>query len=200
MTTEFAAIRKELKGLGVRNSFRGATKNYMAELLNRRKHNTGVVPPQLLTAEALRMARGTEYRELLGKRSLENLALHLPARLWKHYKKFGWLQLDLSLSEREKRMVALCHRVALCELVRREPYTKALRVRSLVCAARRPVGHTGCRPDRHVDVCRERARARLRLALGLAEAAGMLARTVLPCHPPEIGAAARRSLRAAAQA
>ena len=67
MTTEFAAIRKELKGLGVRNSFRGATKNYMAELLNRRKHNTGVVPPQLLTAEALRMARGTEYRELLGK-------------------------------------------------------------------------------------------------------------------------------------
>ena len=156
MTTEFAARRKELKGLGVRNSFRGATKNYMAELLNRRKHNTGVVPPQLLTAEALRMARGTEYRELLGKRSLENLALHLPARLWKHYKKFGWLQFDLSLSEREKRMVALCHRVALCELVRREPCTKALCALSHVCAARRLVGHTGCRPDRHVDVCRPR--------------------------------------------
>ena len=155
MSTEVAAIRKELKGLGVRNSFRGATKNYMAELLNRRKHNTGVVPPQLLTAEALRMARGTEYRELLGKRSLENLALHLPARLWKHYQTFGWLQFDLSLSEREKRMVALCHRVALCELVRREPCTKALCDLSHVCAARRLVGHTGCRPDRHVDVCRE---------------------------------------------
>ena len=156
MSTEVAAIRKER-----------AQRTWSAQFLpwcheelhgrtaESRKHNTGVVPPQLLTAEALRMARGTEYRELLGKRSLENLALHLPARLWKHYKKFGWLQFDLSLSEREKRMVALCHRVALCELVRREPYTKALRVRSLVCAARRPVGHTGCRPDRHVDVCRE---------------------------------------------
>ena len=149
------ALRKELKGLGVRNSFLGATKPYMAHLLNRRKHNTGEVPPQLLTAEALRMARSTEYRELLGKRSLKELALHLPTRLWKHYKKFGWLQFDLSLTEREKRMVALCHRVALCELVRRQPYTKALCNRSCVCAARRLVGHTGCRPDRHVDVCRE---------------------------------------------
>ena len=150
-----SALRKELKGLGVRNSFLGATKPYMAHLLNRRKHNTGEVPPQLLTAEALRMARSTEYRELLGKRSLKELALHLPTRLWKHYKKFGWLQFDLSLTEREKRMVALCHRVALCELVRRQPYTKALCNRSCVCAARRLVGHTGCRPDRHVDVCRE---------------------------------------------
>ena len=154
MSTDFVAMRKELKELGVLNSFHGATKEYMAELLNRRKHN-GEVPPQLLTAEALRMARSTAYTELLGKRSLSELALHLPARLWKHYKTFGWLQFDLSLTEREKRMVALCHRVALCELVRREPYTKALSDRSHVCAARRPFGHTGCRPDRHVDVCRE---------------------------------------------
>ena len=40
MNSEVAAIRNELKGLGVRNSFRGATKNYMAELLNRLKHTT----------------------------------------------------------------------------------------------------------------------------------------------------------------
>ena len=119
MNSEVAAIRNELKGFGVRNSFHGATKNYMAELLNRRKHNTAEVPPQLRTAEALRMARSNEYRALIGKHSLKKLALHLPASLWKHYKKFGWLQLDLGLSEREKRMVALCHRVALCELVRR---------------------------------------------------------------------------------
>ena len=119
MNSEVAAIRNELKGLGVRNSFRGATKSYMAELLNRLKHNTAEVPPQLRTAEALRMARSNEYRALIGKHSLKKLALHLPASLWKHYKKFGWLQLDLGLSEREKRMVALCHRVALCELVRR---------------------------------------------------------------------------------
>lgn len=164
MGAEVAAIRKELKGLGVRNSFRGATKNYMAELLNRRKHNTGVVPPQLLTAEALRMARGTEYRELLGKRSLKNLALHLPARLWKHYKKFGWLQFDLSLSEREKRMVALCHRVALCELVRREPYTKALCDRSLVCSTSTCRSHrVSTRPTRRrmprVSTCSATTRA-----------------------------------------
>ena len=116
MNSEFAAIRNELKGRGVRNSFHGATKKYMAELL---KHNTAEVPPQLRTAEALRMARSNEYKALIGKHSLKTLALHLPSRLWKHYKKFGWLQLDLGLSEREKRMVALCHRVALCELVRR---------------------------------------------------------------------------------
>ena len=119
MNSQVAAIRNELKGFGVRNSFHGATKNYLADLLNRCKHNTSEVPPQLRTTDALRMARSNEYRELIGKHSLKKLALHLPARLWKHYKKFGWLQLDLGLSEREKRMIALCHRVALCELVRR---------------------------------------------------------------------------------
>ena len=163
MNSEVAAIRNELKGLGVRNSFHGATKNYMAELLNRLKHNTAEVPPQLRTTEALRMARSNEYRALIGKHSLKKLALHLPARLWKHYKKFGWLQLDLGLSEREKRMVALCHRVALCELVRRVRVRVRVRARrashtnplSHLCAARPLAGHTGCRPDRHVDVSRK---------------------------------------------
>ena len=150
MNSEVAAIRNELKGLGVRNSFRGATKSYMAELLNRLKHNTAEVPPQLRTTEALRMARSNEYRALIGKHSLKKLALHLPASLWKHYKKFGWLQLDLGLSEREKRMVALCHRVALCELVRRVRVRVRVRVRRASHKPPEPFvcGTSTCRPHR----------------------------------------------------
>ena len=118
----FNALRRELKARSVRNSFRGATYAFMARLLEDTKQNKCKVPPQLLTSEALRTTRTTEYTELLGKRSLEEIAQHLPDHLWEDYNKHGWLHFDLNLSKREKRMIALCHRVALCELVRREPY------------------------------------------------------------------------------
>ena len=109
-------LRLELKRFGVQNSFHGATRSMVQKLVARYNDHTGEAPPQLLIVEALRTARSTQYKKLLGKHTLEELGQHLPDDLWKQYDELGWLQFDLCLTKREQRMIALCHRVALCEL------------------------------------------------------------------------------------
>ena len=109
-------LRAELSVLGARNSFDGSTAENIRSMLISNADDGTPISPQLLCSEELRKQRQSEYARALEGVSLEGLALCLPKKLWKHYVKKGWLNVSLALSKKEKRLIALCHRVALTSL------------------------------------------------------------------------------------
>ena len=112
MQMEHNELRAELKACGIRNSFDGSTTDYIKSLLCSDRP-----PQQLHRTQALRNLREKEYRTLLQGVTLKKLAtVCLPDVLWQDYQQRGWLQVNLELTRHEKRMIALCHRLALCEL------------------------------------------------------------------------------------
>ena len=109
-------LRNALKEHGVQNSFVGSSKAILQALLA--NILAGHAPPsQLLCASTLRESRSASYEEMLQGFTLQQLAAScMPEGLWNDYLTQGWLNTSLALSERERRMISLCHRVALCEL------------------------------------------------------------------------------------
>ena len=116
---DHSELRDQLKRLGVQNSFLGSSEERLRELLVGHLGGSAATPQQLLRTQQLHTTRSGEYESLLGGQSwqrVEVLAQSLPTPEWEHYERHGWLKLDLHLSRKEKRMIALCHRLALCEL------------------------------------------------------------------------------------
>ena len=113
---DHSQLRAMVKEAGIRNSFEGSTTDYLRSLALKVCRQESI-PDQLRTADSLRQCREDEYAKLLDGVTLEGLAATcMPEELWADYQERGWLQTGLRLSRRERRLVALCHRVALCEL------------------------------------------------------------------------------------
>ena len=123
-TMSHNALRSELKALGVRNSFDGSTTQCLRSLFCAALQqdnadgcsSSDAVPPQLRRAPELRRHRRQQYDALIEGITLRQLGVCLPDEQWEHYCACGWLKMSLALSKKERRMIALCHRVALCEL------------------------------------------------------------------------------------
>jgi len=117
-------LRNELRALGIKNSFKGCKQTLLRSILTTALSREGddpsdtknVVPQQLNREKPLRQLREKEYLALLEGVTLRQLAQCLPTDHWEHYCANGWLKVGLELSKKERRMIALCHRVALCEL------------------------------------------------------------------------------------
>ena len=141
-------LRMFLKARGVQNSFLGSSREVLRDLA--RHILRGLPPPpQLMVAQALRASRTDEYEHLLAGCTLERLSKNLPDAAWEHYERSGWLKLKLRLSKKEKRMIRLCHRVALCGLGVSHPARVELTIsRSPRCACAllaQPAGREGGR-------------------------------------------------------
>jgi len=108
-------LRAEFRALGVQNSFDGSTVEFMRSLLMRMYAGESA-PAQLLCVDTIRQQRRAEYTRLLRSVSLEQLMTCLPEPLWQHYMSTKWLKTGLALTSKEKRMLALCHRVSFAEL------------------------------------------------------------------------------------
>ena len=108
-----AELRKEAKAKGLRNSFDGSTTTCMRNLLLQPEAG---IPDHVRQKASLLKSRESAYELLLSRVTLAKLADCLPETAWQHYVLKGWLQINLELSSKERRMIALCHRVALCEL------------------------------------------------------------------------------------
>ena len=109
-------MRKQLKLMGVTNSFRGATCATLRDMIVRLIDGQPI-PQHRLCVEVLRKVCTNDYDAMLRSCSLDRLAAScMPETLWTHYARHGWCASDLQLSKRERRMIALCHRLALCEL------------------------------------------------------------------------------------
>ena len=124
-TMKHQELRNELRAAGIRNSFEGCSVPQMraillAELIQDHDDpsdaNHDAVPQQLNHVARLRKLREQQYEALLGGVTLHQLAGCLPTARWEHYCANGWLKINLRLGKKERRMIALCHRVALCEL------------------------------------------------------------------------------------
>jgi hypothetical protein len=118
-------VRNSLRRRGYKNSFKGGSIKVLKELLLRVMN--GEVPEHFLLLGSLREHRKRRYDDLIEQSSLDHLAKWLPDEAWAHYVEHGWLKLSLGLSAKEKRFIALCHRVALAELgvVSTDPSTYA---------------------------------------------------------------------------
>jgi hypothetical protein len=114
-TMDHTQLRAEFRALGVQNSFDGSTVEFMRSLLMRMYAGESA-PAQLLCVDTIRQQRRAEYTRLLRSVSLEQLMTCLPEPLWQHYMSTKWLKTGLALTSKEKRMLALCHRVSFAEL------------------------------------------------------------------------------------
>ena len=106
---------------GLRTSFKGCTAEFMRSQLSAAMDAEmaplSTFPPSLLKEAALRGERKRTFESLVGSCTLKQLGrVCLPNRAWKHWKKHGWLRINLDLSPAERELIQLCHRVALCEL------------------------------------------------------------------------------------
>ena len=111
-----AMLRKiAAKELGIRNSFRGSTSEFLLALI--KGGRVGVrAPAQLLTPRNLHAQHAADYNKLIGAVSLCQLAEAFPAEQWQRYKQDGWCKLSVHLSAGEKRLLALVYGVALASM------------------------------------------------------------------------------------
>ena len=109
----YQGIRMELKAVGIKNGFKGAT---VATLLRvKALHLAGKVPLRLYTVEARANALQMRNHALLSRLSLKALAQLLPQNAWNAFVTKGWLQHDLHLPYGARRLAALVTRVTLAE-------------------------------------------------------------------------------------
>ena len=94
-----AELRAELKGLGVKSSFKGATHARMTCMLKDALDSADDplvnVPPQFLLRQTLQERRRAEYKRMLEGCSLAQLAACLPTGQWQHFLAHGWLKICL---------------------------------------------------------------------------------------------------------
>jgi hypothetical protein len=109
-------IRVELTDRKIKCSFLGSDHATLRKLLLDSALYGRDPPLQFMHKDYLESALKRCYEDLISRVTLSQLAAAFPDPLWQHYMKHGWVKYDLGLTAKEKRMINLCHRVALCEL------------------------------------------------------------------------------------
>ena len=107
--------RHKAKRFGISNSFLGSSHSVLERLVQCASDGERV-PEQLLVKAALAESRAALYEQNLSRLSLRRLARAFPSKHWKRFQRHGWSSIPLKLSRKERRMMALGHRVALAEL------------------------------------------------------------------------------------
>ena len=110
----FNEVRNELNAAHIRNSFKGADGDQLRMLLFLHHHNA--VPSKYICYRHAAARRMQNYSDIISALSLQALGALVSDEEWQHYETKGWLQYQLPLTCRERRMIELVHAVQLAEL------------------------------------------------------------------------------------
>ena len=105
-------LRQLATQLGLRNSFLGANRLTL-EAVAAMRQECFRIPAVCATKPSHIATQGADYKELLQRVSLEQLAEAFPSDAWQHFEKTGWAAMPLQLGVLDRRFLEVC---MLCNL------------------------------------------------------------------------------------